>query len=389
MPVDLGLDHLIDEVKSLPLNSIRFAANCISLFEAAFLSTRNPFGENALGVPATPIDELMLAAQGNLSFTEGTSATHILPAATGGSGNYTYTLTDSDDSPFSVPGLGFTAATRTINGTPSTPGTYMVKYTVNDGTTTLERVFNIVVTDTGTALTLPPLEPVDQNLTLAEAFSETLPRAMGGTGNYTYSLGGSIPPGLDFDAATRVLSGIPTSSGTYSMTYMVSDGVNTVSRIFTYEVAAPEGPTTGSFSATDTSADKQGNELALEVAFSAFNLPANWFTGTVPGPTEDVDIYINQILEEPNQAALNIEIDGLSEDNHFIAEIESNLFITLSSPSATDVTLRGPTHSTSILTDTTEPYFWIPEATAAAALLAFFNDLDDGDSMTVTFRYDG
>ena len=48
-----------------------------------------------------------------------------LPAATGGDGTLTYSLT-------SVPGLEFEASTRTLSGTPSESGTYEMAYTVSD-----------------------------------------------------------------------------------------------------------------------------------------------------------------------------------------------------------------------------------------------------------------
>ena len=50
-----------------------------------------------------------------------------------------------------------------------------------------------------------------------------LPAATGGTGTLTYSLGPEIPAGLAFDPASRTLSGTPTATGTYPMTYRVED----------------------------------------------------------------------------------------------------------------------------------------------------------------------
>ena len=49
-----------------------------------------------------------------------------------------------------------------------------------------------------------------------------LPAATGGTGALTYSLTPAIP-GLTFDAAARRLSGTPTETGTWAMTYMARD----------------------------------------------------------------------------------------------------------------------------------------------------------------------
>ena len=52
--------------------------------------------------------------------------------------------------------------------------------------------------------------------------TETLPEAMGGKEGLVYSLSPAVP-GLTFDPATRVLSGTPTTPGTYDMTYTATD----------------------------------------------------------------------------------------------------------------------------------------------------------------------
>ena len=87
-----------------------------------------------------------------------------------------------------------------------------------------------------------------------------LPAATGGNGALTYSLTatasnggtldntGMLPTGLVFDTATRVLSGTPTATGTYSMTYSVQDAdssmgtSDTDSRTFTLTVTATMTP---------------------------------------------------------------------------------------------------------------------------------------------------
>ena len=50
-----------------------------------------------------------------------------------------------------------------------------------------------------------------------------LPAATGGSGTLTYSLGPSIPPGLEFDSIERTLTGTPSTAGTYPMRYAVRD----------------------------------------------------------------------------------------------------------------------------------------------------------------------
>ena len=78
----------------------------------------------------------------------------------------------------------------------------------------------------------------------------TLPVAMGGDGTLTYSLTPDVP-GLEFDAATRVLSGTPTRAGTYQMTYTANDSAgNTTSLRFTVTVMSSISAFRGTWQAT-------------------------------------------------------------------------------------------------------------------------------------------
>ena len=54
----------------------------------------------------------------------------------------------------------------------------------------------------------------------------TCPKPPAGSGTLTYSLGPKIPPGLTFDPISRKLSGTPTGTGSYPMTYTVRDSQN-------------------------------------------------------------------------------------------------------------------------------------------------------------------
>ena len=64
---------------------------------------------------------------------------------------------------------------------------------------------------------------LDQSYVAGNAISAlTLLAARGGNGSLTYSLSPSVP-GLDFNASTRSLTGTPTTAGTYTMIYTVTD----------------------------------------------------------------------------------------------------------------------------------------------------------------------
>ena len=90
----------------------------------------------------------------------------------------------------------------------------------------------------------------DQTYTEGEAISPlTFPAASGGNGTLSYSLTPTVP-GLTFAAATRTLSGAPTSAGTYAMTYQAVDGDDNTAASdaatlsFTITVQEPEPPDT-------------------------------------------------------------------------------------------------------------------------------------------------
>ena len=61
-----------------------------------------------------------------------------------------------------------------------------------------------------------------RTMVVGQEVSATLPEAMGGKDGLVYSLSPDVP-GLTFDPATRVLSGTPTTPGTYDMTYTATD----------------------------------------------------------------------------------------------------------------------------------------------------------------------
>ena len=162
------------------------------------------------------------------SFTVGEAISAlVLPAASGGNGSPSYSLTPS------IPGLTFAQNSRTLSGTPTTAGTYNIEYRVEDGdanTASSDAAalnFTVTVEEAPAPDTLPSfgLQTVpNQSYTVGVAIRAlVLPQASGGNGSLTYSLQPSIP-GLSFDQNSRTLTGTPTTAGTYHITYQVQDG---------------------------------------------------------------------------------------------------------------------------------------------------------------------
>lgn len=151
--------------------------------------------------------------------------TQTIPAATGGSGTYTYTAG-------TLPaGLSFNPATREIAGTPTVAGNYTVPITVTDTEgNTITSNYTVAIRN---PLVLPPATLADGNVGVPYT-SQPLPAATGGTPNYTY-LESSLPPGLTFNRTTRVISGTPTQSGLYSIPVTVTDANGTTASA-TYSV---------------------------------------------------------------------------------------------------------------------------------------------------------
>ena len=140
-------------------------------------------------------------------------------AATGGVTPYVWSIVSG-----SLPaGLSLNASTGMISGTPTSAGTSNFTVQVTDAQ-------NPADSDTQ-ALSLTINSPAPLNITTTSlpdarrgrSYSQTL-QATGGVKPYTWSLAaGTLPPGLSLNAATGVISGTPTTRGTWSFTVRVQD----------------------------------------------------------------------------------------------------------------------------------------------------------------------
>jgi hypothetical protein len=165
------------------------------------------------------VPDLALTTASLPSGTVGTAYNATL-AATGGVTPYQWSV---DALPA---GLTLNASTGAIGGTPTAPGTFPVLAQVTDAQSPADvasRSLSIVIAP---APAPNPLAITTSNLPSAKrnkAYSRTLV-ASGGVTPYTWSLAaGSLPPGLTLSAA-GLISGKPTTLGSFGFTVRVTDG---------------------------------------------------------------------------------------------------------------------------------------------------------------------
>ena len=186
-------------------------------------------------LPAFAADAAIARQSATLGLTFGSDP---LPAASGGDGTLRYSLGGSGK-----PAWLRLGGDRRLLGTPAgMPGTYTVKYIVSDGDSppdTAELEFSLVVIPQPLSFAGVSIGTFEFTAGDSLGTQPALPAASGGlSGSITYSVSG-LPPGVAFNAATRVLSGAPTPDlpgPPAAITYTVADGHSTASITFAINV---------------------------------------------------------------------------------------------------------------------------------------------------------
>lgn len=133
----------------------------------------------------------------------------------GTGGKAPYTLVFSGTAP-----AGTSFSNGLLDGTLTTAGTYNFSVEVTDALRNkASKSYSLTVTAL-TITTQPPLASGVVGTPYSVGFG-----ASGGRQPYTWSISGSTPPGLGFDANTGELSGTPTEAGTFSFSVQVRDAV--------------------------------------------------------------------------------------------------------------------------------------------------------------------
>jgi len=124
------------------------------------------------------------------------------------------------------PGLTLSPS-GSISGTPTSQGSFTFTVRVTDGATaSAQRTFTLVIT-TSLGISACPVP----NATQGQPYASTA-AATGGQPPYIWTLAaGTLPAGVLFNGSSGGLSGIPTDSGTYPYTLLITDqGGNTSTR---------------------------------------------------------------------------------------------------------------------------------------------------------------
>ncbi|MGO9540968.1 MAG: choice-of-anchor tandem repeat GloVer-containing protein [Terriglobales bacterium] len=134
--------------------------------------------------------------------------------AAGGLAPYTFSIASGS----LPPGLTLNTSTGAITGTPTSAGVYnFVAQVVDSQANTVTTNCGIVVSPTPLTLSCPT--GMGQ---VGFLYSSSL-TASGGVAPYTFSISGSLPPGLTLNTSTGAITGTPTTAGTYNFTSQVMD----------------------------------------------------------------------------------------------------------------------------------------------------------------------
>lgn len=191
--------------------------------------------------------------------------------ASGGVSPYTWSYTGGLPA-----GLSLNTSTGVLSGTPATAAGYSFSIYASDATGFVGSK-NYTVQVSRPTITVSPTSLTNPKVGTAYGVSFS---ATGGTGPYAWQSSGTLPPGLSLTTG-GVLSGTPTTSGTYSFTVQVFDRFNAPgSRSFSVTVAAAS---VISITPTSISGLKVGYAFSQQFTATGGTAPYLWTSsGAIP-----------------------------------------------------------------------------------------------------------
>lgn len=274
----------------------------------------------------------------------------------GGTAPYTWSQTSGGAMP---PGLTFSSG-GAFTGTPTTAGSYgpyTLKVTDANNNTATSTGLTIKISASTLAVTTTSLP----NGTIGTAYSATL-QATGGSAPYSWSIsGGALPPGLTTASGSGVITGTPTTAGTYGpYVFTVTDENSTTatSSPLTIVIAGtatavctPAGNEGALTSATPYAfllkgTDKSGNPLDIAGSFTPNGL------GGISSAVADY----NGTTDGPQLLQVNLAGSSYS----FSSSAQGCLYLAFS----------GLASSSSMRTGNAEPAYLAPDAAASTRKMA-------------------
>ena len=185
-----------------------------------FVRAINTHGEGPWAGPATatPTDTLLFQVLSVvLRHQTGEQISHVLPEASGGVGDKTYSVSG-------LPlGLAFAPSSRRLTGAIALTGRYPFNYTATDtigGAATIP--VTVIITDESDLTPEFPSATRTYEYDTNESISQVLLAATGGNGTLGYTVS-SLPSQLTYDPTSRRITGTFTTAGRRSFTYTVTD----------------------------------------------------------------------------------------------------------------------------------------------------------------------
>ncbi len=223
LPAGLNLDSASGTVSGTPAvpGTAEFAV------EARDAANRTVSRRFSVAVVAAPPAALTIVTPASLPPGAAGQAYNQVLTASGGTSPYRWAVKSGD-----AAGLSLGASTGTLEGVPR-GGAYTFEVQVTDSRSeTAARTFTLTV---GTSLTIGTGAVLPAGIVGAD-YSQDF-TVTGGIAPYIWTLTGGAVPGLSFDPATAILSGTPTSPGSFQLSLRVRDTTGaTAARTFSLAV---------------------------------------------------------------------------------------------------------------------------------------------------------
>ncbi|WP_114604534.1 putative Ig domain-containing protein, partial [Staphylococcus sp. EZ-P03] len=159
-------------------------------------------------------------------------------------------------------GLTYNPATNQIEGTPTTPGVYLVTVTVTDAAGNVTEVpFSITVTDTTSA----SIEDIADQTVPEDVAITPIPVVVTDDSATNVAVTG-LPEGVVYNPETGLIEGTPTTPGQYPVTVVVTDAAgNTSQEVFTITVTDTTAPVVGEVADQTVPEDAAITPIPVEV----------------------------------------------------------------------------------------------------------------------------